>query len=140
MLVLTVLETLRLKLKGSIPLCVWWIKLIWFLLRSNTTLYYTENNQLHYMFQPCGRHHQASSLCTDSFNTLYRPDDDPHRVETCSLVDDFQFNTKLCLMVINTILILLETLLHLSDWIISRLTFSSGKALFSKHALLHIYV
>jgi hypothetical protein len=29
-----------------------WVKLIWFLLPSNTTLYFSENNQLGYMFWP----------------------------------------------------------------------------------------
>jgi hypothetical protein len=38
------------------------IILIWFLSPSNTTLYYTENNQLGYMFRPCRGHHQASTM------------------------------------------------------------------------------
>jgi hypothetical protein len=38
------------------------IKLTRFLLPSNTTLYYTENNQLGYMLRPCGGHHQASTM------------------------------------------------------------------------------
>jgi hypothetical protein len=130
---------MEMELSRSILLCVWWVMLIWFLLSPDTTLYYTENNKLGYMFRLCEGHHQASTmcwsfqyindisfmywlqlqyiveawlaiyrLCTDSFNTLYRPDDDPHRVETCSLVDCFQYNTKLCLTVIKTVLILNE--------------------------------
>jgi hypothetical protein len=33
-------------------------------------------------------------LCTKSFNALERADDDPHRVETHSLVDYFQHNIQ----------------------------------------------
>jgi hypothetical protein len=39
-------------------------------------------------------------LCIDSFSALYRPDDDLHSVETCSLVDYFNTVYKLCLTVI----------------------------------------
>jgi hypothetical protein len=52
----------------------------------------------------------ASIHCTGLMMT-------PHRVETCCLVDYFQYNTKLCLTVIKTILILSITPYHPSSFL-----------------------
>jgi hypothetical protein len=67
---------------------------------SSSGLYNVLKLSIHKRYFANGMPLAKYRLCIDSFSALLRPDDEPYRVETCSLVDYFNMEYKLCFTVI----------------------------------------